>query len=376
MSTSALTRAGVSGAAVAAYALSYQGTRYLWGGADPNGFDCSGFAQWVYRHAAGVSLPRTSYEQAGAGVAVSGPNYQPGDLLFFNGNEHEGISLGGSRFIHAPHTGDVVRIGTLGNGYEPDAARRILSSKDAAASGSSSGSWGEWATAFLRRAGLPMSSNNERFVLGWMDAENPGPDYAWNPLATTLKTSGATRSSGVQAYKDELAGIDATVQTIEGGQYPELRRMLAGSAPVASSWDALRRSPWDAGHYASQPQNPYQPGDERKLVTGAKKDPGGGGVLGGITGALGDIPNPFNLPGDVAGAVGGAASDAAGAALGPVGDAISSATSAVVSEAESLAVRAAYILIGLTLAAFAGILVVKSVGGPGAGELAAAAIAA
>ena len=101
----------------------YLGTPYVWGGASPSGFDCSGLTMYVYAQV-GVSLPHSSYAQYGMGVPVSQSNLQPGDLVFFYGLGHVGIYIGGGQYIHAPHTGDVVKISTIGAGYV--GARRIL----------------------------------------------------------------------------------------------------------------------------------------------------------------------------------------------------------------------------------------------------------
>jgi cell wall-associated NlpC family hydrolase len=65
----------------------------------------------------GVSLPHSSYAQWNAGVPVSRDQLEPGDLVFFDGLGHVGIYVGGGQFIHAPQTGDVVKISSLGEGY-------------------------------------------------------------------------------------------------------------------------------------------------------------------------------------------------------------------------------------------------------------------
>jgi cell wall-associated NlpC family hydrolase len=111
---------------VVAIAMRYLGTPYVWGGASPSGFDCSGFVMYVYAQV-GVSLPHSSYAQYGAGSPVSRGDLQPGDLVFFNGLGHEGIYIGGGSFIHAPHTGDVVKISGLSGWYASTyvGARRI-----------------------------------------------------------------------------------------------------------------------------------------------------------------------------------------------------------------------------------------------------------
>ena len=97
---------------VVAYASNFLGTPYLWGGTTPSGFDCSGFTQYVYRHF-GVSVGRTTYDQINDGVGVSREQLQPGDLVFFGkGGDptHMGMYVGNGAMIHAPRTGDVVKI--------------------------------------------------------------------------------------------------------------------------------------------------------------------------------------------------------------------------------------------------------------------------
>jgi cell wall-associated NlpC family hydrolase len=101
---------------VVGIAMRYLGTPYVWGGASPSGFDCSGFVMYVYSQI-GVSLPHSSYAQYGYGSAVSRGDLQPGDLVFFDGLGHEGIYVGGGSFIHAPHTGDVVKISSMSGWY-------------------------------------------------------------------------------------------------------------------------------------------------------------------------------------------------------------------------------------------------------------------
>ena len=115
---------------VVAIAMRYLGVPYVWGGAGPSGFDCSGFVMYVYAQV-GVSLPHYTVAQWNYPNSVSVPRsqLQPGDLVFFAGLGHVGIYVGNGQFIHAPHTGDVVRIDSLGEGWyssEYDGAKRIL----------------------------------------------------------------------------------------------------------------------------------------------------------------------------------------------------------------------------------------------------------
>ena len=113
---------------VVGVAMAQLGKAYVWGAAGPDVFDCSGLVVYSYG-AMGVSLPHSSYALWNVGVYVSQDQLQPGDLVFFDGLGHVGIYIGGGQFIHAPHTGDVVKISNLNEGWYAATyvgARRVL----------------------------------------------------------------------------------------------------------------------------------------------------------------------------------------------------------------------------------------------------------
>jgi cell wall-associated NlpC family hydrolase len=113
---------------VISIAMQYLGVPYVWGGMSPSGFDCSGLVAFAYAQI-GISLPHHAASQFGYGLPVSREELAPADLVFFNGLGHMGMYIGGGQFIHAPHTGDVVKISSLDESWYASTwvgARRIL----------------------------------------------------------------------------------------------------------------------------------------------------------------------------------------------------------------------------------------------------------
>ncbi|MBV8258989.1 MAG: C40 family peptidase [Actinobacteria bacterium] len=108
----------------ASLAAQYLGVPYVWGGASPGGFDCSGLVMYVYAQL-GISLPHYTVSQWNATIPVAPSDMQPGDLVFFDGLGHVGIYIGNGQFIDAPHTGSVVRVDSLSNFGGFDGARRV-----------------------------------------------------------------------------------------------------------------------------------------------------------------------------------------------------------------------------------------------------------
>ncbi|CAL9575943.1 hypothetical protein SUDANB121_04962 [Nocardiopsis dassonvillei] len=100
------------------FAYAQIGKPYVWGGTGPNGYDCSGLTQAAWAQA-GVSLPRTTYDQVNAGQRVSWENKQPGDLLFFYGSSpsHVGLYAGDGIMVHASTSGKPIGTVALSDYY-------------------------------------------------------------------------------------------------------------------------------------------------------------------------------------------------------------------------------------------------------------------
>ena len=106
---------------VADLAQQFVGSRYVWGGASPAGFDCTGFVMYVYNQF-GISLPHNETGQLNSGQRVSADELQPGDVLVFantyrRGLSHVGIYLGEGQFVHAVDERHGVMINNLWDGY-------------------------------------------------------------------------------------------------------------------------------------------------------------------------------------------------------------------------------------------------------------------
>ena len=106
--------------AVVGTALALRGAPYRNGGADPHGFDCSGFTQYVFARN-GVGIPRDVHDQFQAGIPVKPADLRAGDLLFFStttrGESYVGIAIGGDQFVHAPSSTGVVRVERMSAAY-------------------------------------------------------------------------------------------------------------------------------------------------------------------------------------------------------------------------------------------------------------------
>lgn len=115
------TGSSASGSQIVETAKKYLGVPYVWGGTSPSGFDCSGFVYYVLR-SCGISVSRTLATMYQQGTPVAKSQLQPGDVVFFqntykSGISHVGIYVGDGKFIHAPHSGEVVSYANLYSDY-------------------------------------------------------------------------------------------------------------------------------------------------------------------------------------------------------------------------------------------------------------------
>jgi cell wall-associated NlpC family hydrolase len=198
---------GATGASIVADATQYLGVPYKWGGTDPaTGLDCSGLVQRVLADN-GITVPRTAAQQATVGTAVpSLAQAQPGDLIVLDGGSHIGIYVGGGKMLHAPKTGDVVKVSTIWE--TPTTIRRVVPDTT-----SSTGTL----SSYLRSAVLGSGSTSAA------------------ALSTASTASTGSTSTGAAAYQSLFAAATAKYHLPAG--------LLSAVASTESGYDPDAVSP-------------------------------------------------------------------------------------------------------------------------------------
>jgi cell wall-associated NlpC family hydrolase len=283
--------AGPKAMAALKEALKYKGTPYLWGGSNPQtGFDCSGLMQWAYAKQ-GITTGRTTYDQIDHpnGTKVERADLLPGDLVLFRSPDgdvhHVGMSMGGDKFLHAPRTGDVVKISSLDEPYydaqftggrrfddsapsspaaapAPDAvkAASVAAARDAAAARNPN--------SMVFKALSRQEASYHRSTVQFMRAITP-EQASPQPIAAAAAEHAAVTGSldypGDGASKQELAAwLAAHAQ--KAGLPPELPVMAAlvesgvanlkGGHADSVGFFQMRVGIWNKGEYAGYPERP------------------------------------------------------------------------------------------------------------------------
>lgn len=122
-------QASSKAASVVALAKEQVGKPYVWGATGPDKFDCSGLVQYVYQHAAGINLPRTTYDQVKVGQTVPLDKLQAGDLVFWGSETapyHVAIYIGNNQYVNSatPEQGTIIQ--TMTSYYNPTIVKRVL----------------------------------------------------------------------------------------------------------------------------------------------------------------------------------------------------------------------------------------------------------
>jgi peptidoglycan DL-endopeptidase CwlO len=215
--TAGASRGGADGADLVEAARRYVGVPYRWGGTDPaTGLDCSGLVQRAMADV-GVEVPRTSAQQSRIGQPVASlAQARPGDLVYLRNPDHIGIYVGDGKMLHAPRSGDVVKVSKVWE--TPAAIRRVLPADGAAAgvtgaAGSSAPTGAGGATsgsaAAGRAAALALGAPSDLAGLF-------GAAEARNGLPTGLLSSVARAESGFRTGATSPAGAVGLMQIMPG----------------------------------------------------------------------------------------------------------------------------------------------------------------
>lgn len=217
----------------------YLGTKYVWGGTSPSGFDCSGLMQYVYGKM-GIKLPRVTYDQIGVGQAIGMKGLRPGDLVFFDtepnvkGPDHVGMYIGGGKMIDAPRPGKSVEIVDITEGYYADrfmGGRRIAGVTNAGANSSDfatdkdqvrlspeelAANYG-WSIGFLD-SNPELKKLFKDAVAGTWDTNKFQAELRntkwWRTTSDTARQAQALKSSDPATYNANLAATKLQVQLL------------------------------------------------------------------------------------------------------------------------------------------------------------------
>jgi cell wall-associated NlpC family hydrolase len=292
------TPAGPKALAALTEARKYMGTPYLWGGSNPKtGFDCSGLMQWAYKEA-GISIGRVTTQQIHDGVAVDRQHLRAGDMVFFQDSSgyvhHVGMYIGNDKFLHAPHTGDVVKISSLNDSYyahqfaggrrvdtsapvegvaglQPASLAAVPAGEGAAAAAAgapapaAAAGTGGFAVIDAPKGKAPVVSSTVQ-VLKAVEPPAAKPAAAPAPLdADQLAVASAGGYPGDNAQPEEYATWMAAAAQ-KAGLPPQLPIMaaltesgmhnLSGGDRDSIGFFQMRTSVWDQGEYAGYGQNP------------------------------------------------------------------------------------------------------------------------
>ena len=270
--------AGPKALAALAEAQKYTGTAYKWGGSTPQtGFDCSGLMQWAYSKA-GIQIPRTSETQilAGNGITVDRQHLVPGDLVFFRdpGGDvhHVGISMGGDKFLHAPHTGDVVKVSSLDDPYykrQFTGGRRFDEASGAAAAAA---------------PGDPSASRGAPVAAAAAAPAAPAID----PKAVAEAQAAVARDAAEVNRKD--SGLFMAVHAQEARKAHATVQFMKAIDPQDANAPAAAGEPAAAAAAVDPPPAPVSPSDVGAPAAAPPAAGAGATALDGLTGGPDDYP--------------------------------------------------------------------------------------